>query len=135
MSTVWNVLSFCSWDMIHLLTSWNMLSFYLLVERCLALFYWMEHVKLFSIVWNVNNFVFWLKHVTLFFLEPFEILYISDDWYQMTVYTQLNDETVLFLSIHFRTCHLFVHSLNSQLALIQLYIGILSMDQIEMFDI
>ena len=32
--------------------------------------------------------------------------------YQLFVYTQLNDQTVLFQAIRFGVSHLFVHSLN-----------------------
>ena len=38
--------------------------------------------------------------------------------HQSFVYTQLNDQTALFLKIRFSVIHLFAHSLNSQTILI-----------------
>ena len=59
------------------------------------------------VLWHIN-------HCRLFYAKS--SLYIYNKYnsikHQSFVYTQLNDQTVLFLTIQFSISHLFAHSLN-----------------------
>ena len=56
-----------------------------------------------------------LKFILLFIVKWFQVLLCIIDnsfKHQPFIYTQLNDQTVLFQAIQFRISHLFAHSLN-----------------------